>query len=325
MRELLRAGCELLADNKDLLSKNFSWGMEMLSLAGSVIYTGAGRVADIERIKECKKILKKNLSMFSEFRGNMEVPVLCKMALAQDPEKYLTELIGIYNKLSKGKIFGSDYLALTAFAICDENLGSSVDRILERTKRLLKRMAGYHPILTSDEDMALVALLAVTDKSDDQIIEETEYCYHTLKKMFSSHDDAVQSLSHVLTLCGGMPQENCDKVCAIYDALKIRGIKYGLDYELASLGALVSIDMSPTELAAEIEEASEYLKTRKGFGDWGIGDKARTMFAALMAVQAFAPSSVAMDASVLNSSLAIVIAEEMCCVAAMSVAASSST
>ena len=90
MKEMLRAGCELLADNRDLLSKNFSWGMEMLSLAGSVIYTGAGRLADIERIKECKKILKKNISMFSEFRGNMEVPVLCKMALSQDPEKYLT-------------------------------------------------------------------------------------------------------------------------------------------------------------------------------------------------------------------------------------------
>lgn len=315
MKEMLLAGCELLADNKDLLSKNFAWGMEMLSLAGSVIYTGAGRMADVEKIKECKKILKKNLGMFSEFRGNMEIPVLCKMALARDPEKYLINLIGIYNKLSKGRIFGSEYLAMTALAICDENLGNSVDRILERTKRLVKRMADYHPMLTSDEDMALVALLAVTDKSDDQIIEETEYCYQTLKKVFSFHNDAVQSLSHVLTLCEGMPQEKCDKVCAIYDALKVRGIKYGLDYELASLGALVSIDMSPAELAAEIEEASDYLKTRKGFGDWGIGDKARMMFASLMAVQAFAPSSVAMDASVLNSSLAIVIAEEMCCAA----------
>ena len=325
MKEMLKIGCELLADNKDLIRKGFAWDMDLMSVAGSVIFTGAGKVADTERMKECQRILKKHKGIFSEFRNNLEIPVLCKMALAENPEKYLLELIEIYDKLSKGKIFGSEYIALTALAICDEHMAGSVDYIVDKTKQLLKAMSKEHPILTSEEDMAFAALLAMTHKSVEEIVEETEDCFEYMKNKFPFHKNSVQSLSHVLTVCEGEPAEKCEKACAIYNALMERGIKYGMDYELASLGALVSIDMTPDELAGEIAEASEYLKTRKGFGNWGMGSKSRTMFAALMAVQAFAPDSAAMDASVLNTSLAIVIAEEICFMIIMASVASSSS
>ncbi len=325
MKDLLRAGCELLADNKDEIHKKFAWDMELMSVAGSVIFTSAGKVADIERMKECKSILKKRESVFSNFRGNMEIPVISKMALTKDPEEYLTRLNVIYDKLSKGKIFGSEHIALTALAICDENMWEDVDLIVERTKELMKRMAAVHPMLTSAEDTTFAALLAMTNKSIDQIVDETEYCYNAMKKKFTFHNNSVQSLSHVLALCPGEPERKCAKVSAIYDALLVKGIKYGLDYELASLGALVNVDMTPEEIASEIAEAAAYLKTRKGFGDWGMGSKTRVMFAALMAVQAYAPNSMAMDASVLGSSLAMVIAEEVCYMVIMTSVATSST
>ncbi|MBR4607294.1 MAG: DUF4003 family protein [Lachnospiraceae bacterium] len=325
MKDLLQAGCELLADNKDLIRKSFAWDLELMSVAGSVIFTGAGKAADIEKMKECKSILKKHKGIFSEFRSNMEIPVICKMALAEDPEKYLMDVTVVYDKLSKGKIFGSEHLVMTALAICDEEMAYNVDAIVEKTKLLMKRMSSIHPWLTSEEDTALVALLALTNKSVDQIVEETELCYNLMKQKFSFHNNAVQSLSHVLALCAGDPMEKCARASAIYDALLVKGIKYGLDYELASLGALVNVDLTPEELADEIAAASDYLRTRKGFGDWGMGSKARVMFAALMTVQAYAPSSTAMDTSVLSSALAAVIAEEICFMIIMaSVAASSS-
>ena len=325
MKDILQAGCELLADNKDLIRKNFAWDLELMSVAGSVIFTGAGRVADIEKMKECKSILKKHKGIFSEFRSNMEIPVICKMALAEDPEKCLMDLTTVYDKLSKGKIFGSEHLVMTALAISDAQVVNNIDAIVEKTKLLMKRMSSLHPILTSEEDTALVALLALSNKSIDQIIEETELCYNLMKQKFSFHNNAVQSLSHVLALCAGDPQEKCARASAIYDALLVKGIKYGMDYELASLGALVNVDLTPEELAEEIAEASDYLKTRKGFGDWGMGSKARVMFAALMTVQAYAPDSSAMDTSVLSSALAAVIAEEICFMILMTTVATTSS
>lgn len=311
MKELLRAGCELLADNKDLLHKNFMWDYEMMSVAGSVIYTGEGKLVDVDRIKECLKILKKQESVFSAFRDNMAIPVVCKMALSEDPAGYLSQLREVHDKLKKGKIFDSSYLALAAMCVCDEGKMDQVDEIVDKTKQIMKRMNSIHPVLTSDEDMAFAALLAMTDKSVDQIIEETEYCYGVMKKKFAFHGNAVQSLSHVLTLCQGAAQEKCDKVIAIYDALKAKGLSYGKDYELASLGALTEIEKTPEELADEIADASDFLKNRKGFGDWSMGKKSRMMFAALITAQAYAPSSKTMDSVVMGSSLAIVIAEQI--------------
>ena len=325
MKELLRAGCELLADNKDVLHKNFMWDYEMMSVAGSVIYTGEGKTVDVDRIKESLKILKKQEGVFSTFRDNMEIPIVCKMALSGDPEGYLAQLREVYGKLKKGKIFTSSFLALAAMCVCDEGKLDEIDEIVEKTKQIMKRMNAIHPVLTSDEDMAFAALLAMTDKSVDQIIEETEYCYGVMKKKFAFHGNAVQSLSHVLALCQGTVQENCDKVIAIYDALKARGLSYGKDYELASLGALTEIEMTPEELADEIADASDFLKNRKGFGDWSMGKKSRLMFAALITAQAYAPSSRAMDSAVMGGSLAIVIAEQIAIMVTMMLIISTTT
>ena len=305
-----------MADNRDLFHKNFVWNMEMMSITGAVIYTGEGKMADIQKINQCKAILKKHQGVFSEFRQNMEIPVLSKMALAENPEEYLLKLINTYNVLHKGKIFGSEYMVLTAIAICDSKCEAGVEDIVAKTRDLMKEMTKIHPFLTSDEDMAFAALLVMTNRSVLDIINETEYCFTYMKMKFSFHDNAVQSLSHVLALCPGAAEEKCRRASAIYDALLTRHITYGKDYELATLGALVNIDMDPEELADEIKDASEYLKTRKGFGDWSIGTKTRTMFAALLAAQAYSPTSIAMDASVIGSALAIVIAEEVCMMAA---------
>ena len=322
--ELLQAGCELLADNKDLIHKNFTWDYDMMSAVGGMIFTGAGKVADVARMKQCKSILKKQEGLFSNFRGNMEIPVISKMALAEDPDTYLRELLTVYGKLHEGKLFGSEYMALTALCICDGNGAGRVDEIAGKTKMLIKRMKEVHPFLTSDEDLAFTALLAMTPKTVDQIIEETEICYQTMKNQFAFHSNAVQSLSHVMTLGEGSPEEKCGKVIQIYNALANRGIKYGKEYELASLGALVNLEIDADQLADEIAEASEYLKTRKGFGAWGMGSKPRQMFAALLVSYAHSGENAAMDASVLGGSLSLVIAEEVAIMAAITAAAAAS-
>ena len=312
MKELVKAGCELLAENRDVIRRNFKWDYDMMSVAASVVHTGAGKEADIDRLMECRKLLKKREGVFSTFRGSMELLVISKMAISEDPEGYLTELISVYDMLCKGKVFGgSEYIAMTALAICDEHRRVGMENIVEKTKQLMKKMGSKHPFLTSEEDMAFAALLAMTDKNVDQILEEMEYCFEVMKKRFPFHANSVQALSQVMALCEGSPESKCEKVCAIYDAFLGRGMKYGLEYELASLGALVNIPLSPAEIAEDILEASEFLKHRKGFGDWSMGKKTRTMFAALIEAQAFAPSSEAMDSTVLGSSLAIVIAEEI--------------
>ena len=283
-----------------------------------MLFTSAGETVDIERMKECRSILKSHGGSASAMRGNMEIPVVAKMALAPDPDQYLIKLISVYEAMQRGKIFASQSVAMAALTICNGLRDRDVSYVIDLTKQLMKRMSENHPFLTGEEDTACAALLAMSGKDIDKIVDEMEICYGIMKKKFSFHNDAVQSLSMVLTLCPGEPEAKCERVSAIYDAMVARGVSYGKDYELASLGALVTIDMTPEELANEIADAEEFLRIQKGFGDWSMSKKIRLMFAALLAAQAYAPSSVAMDASVLCTTLMIVIAQQAAAAAAAS-------
>ncbi|MCR5665970.1 MAG: DUF4003 domain-containing protein [Eubacterium sp.] len=119
-----------------------------------------------------------------------------------------------------------------------------------------------HPFLTSDSDFCFATVLSLTDKSVDQIVEELETTFQNLKPNFKYHDNAIHSLSQVLTSYAGDPDDKAERSLTLYEALRVAGIKYGKETELASLGTLLRVKMAPDVLAKEIAETSDYLKSK---------------------------------------------------------------
>ena len=98
MKDSLREKCELLADNYTVIEKNFKWEFNMMYLVAAINYTSMGMKADTEKMKECREILKKKHGVFSELRSTVELAVISKMALEQNPAAYLDELTGVFEK-----------------------------------------------------------------------------------------------------------------------------------------------------------------------------------------------------------------------------------
>lgn len=96
----------------------------------------------------------------------------------------------------------------------------------------------------------------------------------------------------------------------IFDALKQQKRKYGTSYELASLGAIVSLDLSINDIVNEIIEVDDFLKEQKEFGAFGIGNTQRLMYAALLVMDTYMPDSKTMQNSVMGSTLSMVIAQQ---------------
>ncbi len=311
MDELLRAKCDLLAENREIIRKGFFWSHDLMHMAASVIFTGADRRADVERMKECRKILKAHQGFFSDFRGHIELSVISRMALSDNPERYVEQIAEVYQGLKKGKLFGSEYMALGAMSICERDMAEHTDMIVERTRDLIQGMKQAHPFLTGHEDMAYAALMALSDRSVDSLLTEVEECYEMLKPKFVLHSDAVQSLSQITTLCEGDPKVKCERITALYDALKERGARFGKEYELAALGVFGGFSRDPGAMAETIIEVSDYLKTKKGFGNLIMGKMRRLMFSTLLVAEYYAPESTTGQAAVLGSTLASVIAEEI--------------
>lgn len=324
MRDSLKEKCELLAENYTVIHQSFKFEFEMMNLVAASHFTNAGRKADPEKMKECKAIFAKKQGVFSDLRGTIQLALLSKMATESNPAAYLDEVIGVYEKIAKGKFFTSSYMALSAVIICEQHKVGQAEEIIKRMKRIMKKMEKKHPVLTGQEDLPLATLMAIVTEDEDAMIDEMEACFEILKKKFPMHANAVQGLCQVLTMSGSGTEDKCARAVEIFDAMKEQGVKYGKDTELAALGALVDLDMDTEEIAHQIRECSELLKKHKGFGNLALGKEYRAMFAALLVAEEYSSRSGGLYATTLGSSIAIVIAEEIVMLILMSSAAASS-
>lgn len=326
MNPELKEKCDLLVENRKVIAKAFAWDASFMSLASATLFTSNGLTADSEKLKECMEIIKAKTNIFSEFRGNVRIPLICKMALSDDPEKYFENVEALYELLNQGKWLGNEYKIMAAITICDHAEEREYELFVNRTNEIYSQMKQNHKWLTTDEDIPFAAMLAVSGLDIDKLIEEMELDYNILKGKF--HDsNAVQSLSHVLALDEKPAEVKCAKVEAIFDELKAIKHTYGTGYELATLGTLTMLDMPEKELAEFIAEADDYLKRQKGFGDFVLGTKARRLYAAQLVLNQYGQGNKKADGVVLGSMLALTIAIEIClmlCITSCTVASNAS-
>lgn len=322
MNEKIVERCDLLAENRKKISDSFVWTSDYLKLPAAALFTTLGKEADIDALKENEKLLKKNTGFFSELRGNIKITLLTKMTLTSDPEKYLNDVKDIYEKLSSG-IFGkSEYKVLSAMIVADS--GKQADEMIERILYLYKDMKVKHSFLTSTEDYPLCAVLAVSGRKIDDVIEDMDVSFKLLKEKFSDQN-AVQTLSHVLSLYSEAADVKCRKVIDIFDEFDRTGHKYGKGFELANLGVFQSLDFPVQKLVETANEADECLKEKKGFGDMTLGAKLRRLYAVQIAIDILAEGSTETNTVCMGAMLATAIQMEILMMVLMMTAVSAST
>ena len=288
MKDFVKEKCDLMVRNRKVLDKNFVWDFDIMTTVASLILAGENFEADAEKLKKSKKILKNKVSCFSSIRGIGETITVCKMAMSDDPEKYIKELKTAYEKIMKGRFFNGEFMVIAAANLCDGNKSAETDRLVEKFNEIEKRMRQEHPILTGAEDWSLAMLLAMTDKSVDAIINEMEDGFDYFRSLkVRAGQNGLQTLSQILALMGGDMRKKCDKVVRIMDKFTEKGARYGREYEVSAIGTLIDIDANEDELVSEIIETADYLKTQRGFGSWHLDKKTRLMLATLIVAESY--------------------------------------
>lgn len=323
MKTTVQRRCELLVENRQLVSKASVLESSLMRAVAAASYTEKDMNADVDQLKDCIKLLKKKQNAFSYLRGNAMLIIASRMALSGNPEGYLDDVIEVYKVFQKGKVFGSYYRVLASMSICDAGRSAQAEEIVEKTNALLKGMSKSHPWLTTDEDTSVVVLLAMTDKSIEDILTELEDSFQFIKKSFSFHDNAAYSLGQVLTTLEGSYNKKGDKALEIYNAFKEAGSQYGKNYELASIGALVNANMNAEDLVAEVIEVAEFLKNQKGFGKLEMDRYTRLMFGTMIISGIYSEETGSSSASVTSGALATVITQQLCIYVAIMAASTS--
>lgn len=326
MRESLSVLCNQFIKNRDVLKEAFKWENAYMHPVCAAIWTDKGRIVDVEKMKQCKSLIKEQVGIFSDFRGNGELAIMAKLATDDYPGEKLKNALAVHATL-KEHFWGSQYLPLASVIVAELAENWRYKELAARTRHIYDLMKAEHPFLTSAEDSVYAALLAFSDMADAQVVEEMERCYRLLKENFFS-SNAVQSLSHVLALGEGNAEQKCKKTMEIFNGLKARGYKYGTEYELATLGVLALLPVDVATIINEMIEIDSFLSNQKGYGVFGCTKRQRLMHAAMILSSSYLDEkgTKTMDMVAISGTIAMIAAQQaaMCAAIAASTAAASS-
>lgn len=326
MRDSLNNKCRLFIENRDVFKAAFPWENSNFYPVCASVFMNCDKVADVESLKEVRRILKSRVNAFSNFRGNCELPIVAMLNADPDPEWRLDKAIELYKSL-KEHFFSSEYLPIAALILSGAVAQDKYAEVSERTRAIYDLMKKEHPFLTSSEDSVFAAMLALSPMTNEQIVAETEACYNILKEKFF-RGNHLQSLSHVLALCDDdmrTASDKCRDAARLFDVLKEKKLKYGTGYELATLGTLATLPYGVEAVANDISEVYGFLKTQRGYGFFGFDRVSTLLHAAMIVSSDHVGGSDAMLGAAVGSTVSMIAAQQaaMCAAMAASAAASS--
>ena len=319
MNERTLARCKNLIKNKETMKSAFAWEDGLTHLACAGIFINKEQTANEEMLLQCNDILKRNTGIFSNFKSTAKPMIVAMLAANENPQLLMERGLKVYDLL-KEEFMSSVYLPIAAMIIAQYADEARYAELAQRTRRIYKQMRADHPFLTSGEDSTFCALMALLDKPDEVLLGDAEECYKILKNNFFS-SNAVQSLSHVLAMCDGEPENKCQKTMELFQKLKEAGHKYGTSYELPTLGVLAMADGNQDEIAAEMAEIDQWLSEQKGFGFFSsISAKQRLMYAGMIAQQDYINDKMMQSAAV-NGVISLIVAQQAAMCAAITASA----
>lgn len=286
MKETLRDNCDLFAENYYELKRNFKWNNSISSRLGALIFVLEHRTLDIEAINRSRRIINDNTGAFSQFKDITNFMVAVMLSFQKEPEVSLKNMIQVYDAMKKEGFHSSPYLILAAMSVVFQAEKDQYQKITSTARSYYNAMKAQHRFITSSDDYCYCALLAMNGKPVSEDIHEMESCYQRLMESFT-HSNAIQSLSHILTMDEEITDIKSKRVLDLYHALRKRKCKFGLGIELSFLGVAVLLDEEIEKLANEIAEINEYLGSKKGFGAWSLIDKERIMYSIAIACSAY--------------------------------------
>ena len=310
MRASLQERCETQIRNETALRKGHLLEFEAVMKLGAMMYVNAGREVDVDRLKECKRILKGKVGLLSNFRGHMQYLVQIKMALSDDPNEYINGVLDVYQRLKQGLVLPGEMVAMAATTIYENCPAEERDAVADKTREAYAKIKRQHRFLTGEEDLALVALMVMAGIDPDRAAERAEELYVMLKDRYLPGSDTPQSVAMVLALSEKPVEQKVQDFFDLYEACKAAGHSTGKGKAMTIYATYADMDANRDKIVDEIGEVDLWLKKKRGYGALGVGASVRRLLAATFVLEDLQGASTAATAGV-TSAVAQAVVEEM--------------
>ncbi len=265
MEELVKAKLDRLIDLFQQVSMQYKWEQSLTNHFTALTYTLNKKDFDKEKIQKVRNHMKETTGIFSYYRGTSKIILSALLACQyENPEQKFDKMLDYDKKMKEAGFKNSMYLPIANYALlttCEEEW---IDTRINKAIEIYKEMRNNHPWLTSGDDYPLAILLADSEMSVNNIIENMEECYKLLNENGFGKNNGLQFLSHIL---GFRKEENTTKVLRckeIFDRLKGNKMKvYSGGY--AVIGFLSILGEDAYEAVEQVIEVVKILQSTKKY------------------------------------------------------------
>ncbi|MBQ8062783.1 MAG: DUF4003 family protein [Clostridia bacterium] len=222
------------------------------------LFVESGVEPDLKKLKKCERILIKKAGLFSDFSGTSALLIISLLSMSEDPEAMYDRLKDARDLVRRYFPPVPDYVALAAIVLNEEGDQSKWEEIARSAADIYNALKKKHRILTSGGDILFSLILARSGKEKQDVTADAKACAQRLTA-YQLDGKSLQSLTRVLALADGDPEEKCDRFDKLYELLKAKGRKYGKEYQIPMLGLAAMLPGEIENVAADIIDVDNYL------------------------------------------------------------------
>jgi len=285
MKETIKNKLNLFIENEQEIRKKFSLHFVITKRMAALLYALENKKIDIDSIKKCHDMIKRNTNVFSAFRGDMILSTATLLSLSPNPHEMFEKTLKVYQMLKDVKFRSSEFLVIAAYQIAVQTEENQYINIVNRTRAFYEGMKKYHFFYTGQDDYIFAAMLGLSDLEVEAATEHIEQIYRRLKNKFWDNN-SVQTLTQVFGL--NKADEYAEKrIFVLRDALKERKLKMDKSYTLPVLGILALLPIETEVIFHDIDEIQKILRAQKKFGSLSTTMQEVLLFSAAVATSEY--------------------------------------
>ncbi len=260
MDERLQRQSDLFISNRIAMKNGFLWDYPAIHGVSAVIWAAYQRDVDIEKIRYCKKELKKEAEAFGYLEDNASALAAAMLAISDDMTYTLRCLKKLYKMMLADGFKPSSSLMLTALVMIRLHDEKDFGKLVKKAKRICISLHSvpWHSIVDNNKTQEAHMIL---ERETQEIYQREKRYRRLLKDQFPSQK-VEGYLSDVLIMDHRSEEKNVSHLLGIYSTVKGSSEREYLeqDFEYALLAVLALVTKDPAETMSRVFEVYDYLE-----------------------------------------------------------------
>ncbi|MBU3183259.1 DUF4003 family protein [Clostridium estertheticum] len=265
MNQLVKEKLDKLIALFQEVSSEYKWEGSLTNHFTALTYTLNNREFDKEKIKDVRKYINQNTGIFSNYRGTSNIILSTLLSSKyESPKQEFDKILDYDKKMRKAGYKNNMYLPIASYALLTSCSGEGLDTRINKALEIYSETKKNHPWLTGGDDYPLSILLANSEDTVKNTIENMDECYKLLNENGFHKSNGLQFLSHILQFRKEENKVTVLRCKEIFDKLKDNNLKvYTGGY--AMIGFLSLLGDKGYDAVDQVIEVVSILKSTKKY------------------------------------------------------------